>query len=137
MARASAASFDIFRWARIVSTICSSMVSTGLRLVIGSWKIIAMSLAAQVADRRPRPASTRSWPSNMTRAALDPAGGLGSSRMIARLVTLLPQPDSPTSPRRSPSSTSKVTPLTAWIVASCVRNRTTRSSTDSRATLSA
>ena len=43
MARALAAVFRYFRWARIVSTICSSIVSTGLRLVIGSWKIIAMS----------------------------------------------------------------------------------------------
>ena len=56
--------------------------------------------------------------------------GCGRSRIIARLVTDLPQPDSPTSPKRSPSSSWKLTPLTAWIVPSWVRNRTTRSSTD-------
>ena len=56
------------------------------------------------ADRRasrPPTASTRSWPSNMH--ACRPRSGrpaCGSSRMIARLVTLLPQPDSPTRPRR-------------------------------------
>ena len=52
--------------------------------------------------------------------------------MIARFVTLLPQPDSPTSPSRSPSSSSKLIPLTAWTVPSWVRNWTTRSSTWSR-----
>ena len=49
MARARASRFVIFLWARIVSTICSSTVRTGLRLVIGSWKIIAMSRPADVA----------------------------------------------------------------------------------------
>ncbi len=43
MARVRAIFGVISRWAMIVSIICSSMVSTGLRLVIGSWKIIAMS----------------------------------------------------------------------------------------------
>ena len=38
---------------------------------------------------------------------------LGSSRMIESPVVLLPQPDSPTSPTHSPSSTSKETPSTA------------------------
>src|SRR6186997_424940 len=40
-----------------------------------------------------------------------PVGGL--RRMIARPVVLLPQPDSPTSPRVSPRSISNVTPSTA------------------------
>ena len=83
---------------RIVSTICSSMVSTGLRLVIGSWKIIAMSRPrmsriVRLAQRRRGPE-----PSNRTLPPSIRPAGLGSSRMIARLVTLLPQPDSPTRP---------------------------------------
>src|SRR5690606_30373012 len=36
------------------------------------------------------------------------------SCMMARPVVDLPQPDSPTSPRVSPSSTSRLTPDTAW-----------------------
>ena len=48
-------------------------------------------------DAGPAP-SNRTWPPSIRPA------GLGSSRMIARLVTLLPQPDSPTRPRRSPSA---------------------------------
>ena len=52
--------------------------------------------------------------------------------MIARLVTLLPQPDSPTRPRRLALVQLEVTPLTAWIVPSWVRKRTTRSSTEQR-----
>ncbi len=43
IARRRASSLVVCRWAWIVSTICSSMVRTGFRLVIGSWKIIAMS----------------------------------------------------------------------------------------------
>ena len=43
IARSRASRLVTARWAWIVSTICSSMVRTGLRLVMGSWKIIAMS----------------------------------------------------------------------------------------------
>src|SRR5512140_14333 len=52
--------------------------------------------------------------------------------MSARFVTLLPQPDSPTSPSVSPSSRSNETPLTAWTVPSWVRKRTTRSEIERR-----
>ncbi len=45
--------------------------------------------------------------------------------MIARFVTLLPQPDSPTSPSVSPRATSKSIPLTAKTAPSWVRKRTT------------
>src|ERR1035437_489208 len=126
--RASAAVMRLC--ARMVSTSCSSIVSTGFRLVIGSWKIMAISL-----PRRPRmstsgsfvrsTSSNRTWPPSMRPA------GCGSRRMIARLVTLLPQPDSPTRPRVSPSSRSNETPFTAWTVPSWVRNRTVRSRTES------
>src|SRR3990170_4548014 len=57
--------------------------------------------------------------------------GCGSSRRMARFVTLLPQPDSPTRPSASPGSTVNDTPLTAWTTSSWVRNRTTRSRTSS------
>src|SRR5215216_5349480 len=46
--------------------------------------------------------------------------GLEISRMIEREVTLLPQPDSPTSPSTSPGYTSKLTPSTARNIPSSV-----------------
>src|SRR5205814_1432514 len=47
------------------------------------------------------------------------------------IVTLLPEPDSPTMPSTSPSSTWKETPSTALTMPSSVRNRTLRSLTSS------
>ena len=91
---------SILRWARIVSTICSSIVRTGFRLVIGSWKIIAIVAAPEVRACSASERVSRSWPSKRTRPPSIRPAGFGSSRMIARLVTLLPQPDSPTSPSR-------------------------------------
>ena len=43
IARPRASALSMGLWAWMVSIICSSMVRTGFRLVIGSWKIIAMS----------------------------------------------------------------------------------------------
>ena len=40
-------------------------------------------------------------------------GGIGISRIIDRAVTVLPDPDSPTSPKVWPRSTLKETPSTA------------------------
>src|ERR1035437_7039268 len=132
-ARARASFLVTFLWALMVSTICSSMVRTGFRLVMGSWKIIAISLPRSSrisASSRP----IRSSPSNKTWPPSIRPAGAGSSRITARFVTLLPQPDSPTRPSVSPSSRSKETPFTAWTVPSWVRNRTIRSRTDRRAT---
>src|SRR6185312_7950591 len=54
---------------------------------------------------------------------------LSRSRMIDSAVTLLPQPDSPTSPTVSPSAMSKLTPLTARTSPSLVKNEVRRSLT--------
>src|ERR1051326_7605468 len=54
---------------------------------------------------------------------------LSSNRMIESAVTLLPQPDSPTSPTVSPFATSKLTPLTARTSPSLVKNEVRRSLT--------
>src|SRR5262245_38523038 len=55
--------------------------------------------------------------------------GLGTSRMMDSEVTLLPQPDSPTSPSTSLVSIVKLTPSTArstpWLVAKCVSSPST------------
>ena len=87
------------------SAICSPMVNTGFRLVIGSWKIIAISLP-RIARMRGSgrleqiDASDRRASTNRT-SPLDDASGpcaaAGASRV--RLVTDLPEPDSPTTRR--------------------------------------
>ena len=96
-------------WNSIGSTICDSTVFTGLSAFIAPWKTIAMSVQrcgahrvlAAGQDARCRRAAPRPRPS--------PIGG--SSPIIARIVVVLPHPDSPTSPRRSPASRSNDHPL--------------------------
>ena len=72
---------------------CAPMVMTGLRLLIGSWKIIAMSrprsFSISVSGR-----SSRSRPARRMRPETRAKGG--SRRMIESAVMLLPEPDSPT-----------------------------------------
>ena len=58
-------------------------------------------------------------------------GAGGVSRMIARLVTLLPEPDSPTSASVSPRARLKETPFTAGTTPLSVLKRTRRSDTSS------
>ena len=107
------------------STICSPTVCTGLRLVIGSWKIIAMSsprtarISLSGRSRRLRPSSL------ISPAAILP-GGLGTSRMIESDVTDLPQPDSPTIPSVSPGASEKLMPSTAANELPPVRNSVRR-----------
>src|SRR6186997_1270061 len=113
-------------------------VIRGSRLAYGSWKIICIRLRRR---RNSAPLnSVTSWPSKMMRP---PVGGL--SRMIARPVVLLPQPDSPTRPRVSPRSISNVTPSTAWtsptwrwrMIPSRIGNQTFRPSSRRSGTLPA
>ena len=83
------------------------MVSTGLRLVIGSWKIIeilsprTLRISSSGSAKRSRP-SRRITPSTRLFAA-------GRSRMTESAVTLLPEPDSPTMATvwRAPTSKDK------------------------------
>jgi hypothetical protein len=63
---------------------------------------------------------------------ISPAGA-GMSPMMDRAVTLLPQPDSPTTASTSPGRTSKLTPSTAWTVPTSVWKTVLRSSTWSSA----
>src|SRR6266851_4746031 len=58
--------------------------------------------------------------------------GRSISCRIARIVTLLPQPDSPTIPTTWPGRTSKLTPSTARTVPSSSSKTTLRSRTESR-----
>ena len=99
-ARSFASAFDTFSWVRMASTIWLPTRYTGLSEVMGSWKIIAMSLPRSsrycFSDR-----VARSLPSNSREP---PATCPGSAKrpMMERLVTDLPEPDSPTIARISP-----------------------------------
>jgi hypothetical protein len=96
------------------------MVSTGLRLVIGSWKIMAMRW-----PRMARIASAgnlvSSWPSKAIEPPTMRPVSAGSSRRIDSAVTDLPQPDSPTMPNVSPAARSKEMPSTARTMPSAVK----------------
>ncbi len=77
------------------------MVSTGFNEVIGSWNIIEISLPRTLriaSSDRPR----RSRPWNTSRPLTICPGGDAISRRIESEVTLLPQPDSPTTASVSP-----------------------------------
>ena len=80
------------------SSSCSPMLITGFRLVMGSWKIIAIS--APRMDRRVRSPqrnkSVRSPARRRSVASPPHAASLGSNPIAARAVTVLPLPDSPT-----------------------------------------
>src|SRR3954451_6829183 len=103
------------------------MVSTGLRLVIGSWKIMLISL-----PRMSRIAASASFNRSVPRKRIEPAifpGGSGISRRIEFAVTDLPQPLSPTTASVSPSRTWNDTPSTARFTPSGVRKWVCRFST--------
>ena len=93
------------------SAIWEPMVKAGLRLVIGSWKIIAILSPRSLAiSRSERPAI--SVPRNASRAD-ERTAPRPRSPMMANAVTDLPQPDSPTRQCVSPPRTSSDTPRTA------------------------
>jgi len=87
-------------------------VSTGFRLVIGSWKIIAIRLP-RMSRIAASSSASRSWPSKRMLPSTTRAGGEGRRRRIDCAVTLLPQPDSPTTASVSPGAMEKDTPSTA------------------------
>src|SRR5216683_143462 len=116
-------------WCSIsVSPICRPTVSTGLSDVIGSWKIIEMSLPRMrriAASSR----SSRSTPwKRMAPETIRP-GGVWMRRRIDSEVTDLPQPLSPTIANVSPSATEIETPSTARTTPSRVKKYVRRSST--------
>ena len=84
-----------------ISPICASIVCSGLSEVIGSWKMIEMSLprisrislSAAVSSSRPR---KRMLPEGCE------ALGYGNSFRIDNALTDFPEPDSPTSATHSP-----------------------------------
>ena len=130
IARALAASFDRSEWAWIASTICWPMRCTGFSEVIGSWNTIAMrpprSSRRSLADR---PSTSR--PSKTNASALTRPGGEGTRPISDSEVTLLPQPDSPTSPTERARPTEKLMPSTALNSPRSVSNQVRRLRTSS------
>ena len=123
-ARPWAASPDIFRWSSRTSLICQSTSRTGFSDEVGCWKIIEIRspliLRISSLERPIRSVpSNRIWP-----ASIEP--GEATRRRIDRLVTLLPQPDSPTRPMISPRPTVKSMPSTALTTPSRVVNEVRR-----------
>src|SRR3954453_6085108 len=114
--------------------ICVPILIVGFNEVIGSWKIIAISLP-RMSSRLLSGSVARSKPSKRTEPPTIFAGGCGRSPMIERAVTDLPQPDSPTTPSVLPFSTSKLTPSTARTTPSRVKKCVWRSSTSRMANL--
>ncbi len=76
-------------------------------------------------------AASWSRPSNVTRPPAMTPGGVGTRRKSESAVTDLPEPDSPTSPTRSPGASVRLTPPTAAKSRSPMRNSVRRSSTAS------
>ena len=112
---------------RSVSPIWRPTVSTGFSEVIGSWKIMLISLPriARI-SRSDRCSRSRPW-KRMAPAILP--GGSGISRRMDMEVTDLPQPLSPTIATVSPALTEKETPSTARLTPSGVRKWVCRFST--------
>ena len=95
------------------SAIWLPTVITGLSDVIGSWKIIEMSLPRTRRIARSSSA-TRSRPPSFTEPLTILPGGSGISRISESAVIDLPQPDSPTIASVSWALSWKLTPSTAF-----------------------
>src|SRR6478609_6589364 len=83
--------------------------------------------------RRPRsdsPMRARSNPSSRISPSAMASTGGGSSCITVIAVTLLPEPDSPTTPRTLPGAMSKLMPSTAVTIPRGERKRTLRSRTE-------
>ncbi len=120
---------------RIDSAICSPTVNTGLREVIGSWKIIAIS-APRIerivcALARTRSTCDPSSRTKSTRPEVMVAPPCSTRRISDSAVTDLPEPDSPTIATVSPRPTRKETSRTAETIRSVLRNSTDKCSTSS------
>ena len=126
---------SIRRWRRRTPEIWRPTGITGLSDVMGSWKIMPISLPrtrrswAGESVSRPRPA--RRTPSPRTVAES------GSRPMTDSPKVLLPHPDSPTTPTISPGSTRSDTSSRASTSPPCERKLTERPRTSSTGSVTA
>ena len=102
----------IFSCSRIISTIWWPILNTGSKEVIGFWKIMQHSSPRNFSiwDSERLRIST---PSKMMEPSTIFPVFAGMSRITEALVTLFPEPDSPTIPMVVPSFSVKLTPSTA------------------------
>ena len=114
----------------MVSVSWRSTLSTGLRELIGSWKIIEISV--------PRtPSSAFSFSDSRLRSpyqtspSVTSPGGSGTRPITESALTLFPDPDSPTMASVSPSWSVYVTPSTAGSAPALVLKTVVRSETRS------
>ena len=84
-------------------------VQAGQRVLEDHRDLVAADVAQVALGQRDEVEAVEHHAAALDRARPASAGG----RCSARLVTLLPQPDSPTSPSVSPGASSKLTPFTA------------------------
>ena len=125
---ASASERDRPRCRISASAIWKPMVSTGFSEVIGSWKIIAMSL-----PRIWRICASGRVRSSLPLSLIEPSILLelgGVSRMIDSAVTLLPEPDSPTTASVSCGLMSKEMLRTTGFQSPSTRNEVVRFETE-------
>src|SRR2546423_7019066 len=119
-------SFSAGWCALMASPSWNPIFSTGFSDVIGSWKMIAIWLP-RTRRRSFFESFRRSRPWNIASPLMILPGGCGIRPRIDIVLTLLPEPDSPTIPSVSPGYTSYVTPSTAWTTPSSVVKWTARS----------
>src|SRR6056297_1845842 len=101
---------------------------------MGSWKIIESSAPRMRLSARSFSEVSSTPPSRTAPEAMLPAGR-GSRPISARLVTDLPQPDSPTMPSVRPGRIENETSSTARTIPASVTKSTLRRSTSSNASL--
>src|SRR6266851_330513 len=113
----------------IISPTCFPTLIVGLSEVIGSWNIIASSRPRR---RRISPAGRVVSSRSLYRIFPDAIRAeAGRSPIAASIITLLPEPDSPTMHSSSCGCTVKAMPSTARAGPAGVSNSTTRSDTHS------
>ena len=111
-ARSLASCLLMFSWVKTASIICFPTVITGFKDVIGSWKIIEISLP-RISLISLGDFFNKSSPLYIISPAVILPGGDGINCINDKAVILLPQPDSPTTPKVSPGLILKLTSCTA------------------------
>src|SRR5712691_8704371 len=121
--------FEMSRWVRNISAIWFPTRWTGFRAVSGSWKIM-LSFAPRYSRISSGGIFRRSSPRKITSPEMRASLRVTSPITVSQL-TLLPEPDSPTTPSVSPGEIEKETPSTAFTRPSSVGKCTLRSLTSS------
>ena len=130
MARARACALVIFMCRKSGSMIWSPTRKTGFSEVIGSWKT-KPTLAPRMSCSSRSVICKRSRDPSMTWPPRTSAGGVGRRPTSDIIVTDLPEPLSPTTPRSSPRARVKLTRLTACTSPERVRKTVFRPRTSS------